>query len=31
MTPEHHDAFGQDPFGRGTEKVARFFGTPLTG
>jgi uncharacterized membrane protein len=28
MTPEHHGAFGQDPFGRGAEKVARFFGTP---
>jgi uncharacterized membrane protein len=28
MTPEHHGAFGQDAFGRGAEKVARFFGTP---
>jgi uncharacterized membrane protein len=28
MIPEHHGAFGQDPFGRGAEKVARFFGTP---
>jgi uncharacterized membrane protein len=26
--PEHHGAFGQDAFGRGAEKVARFFGTP---
>jgi uncharacterized membrane protein len=25
---EHHGAFGQDAFGRGAEKVARFFGTP---
>ena len=24
----HHGAFGDDPFGRGAEKVARFFGTP---
>jgi uncharacterized membrane protein len=24
----HHGAFGQDAFGRGAEKVARFFGTP---
>ena len=23
-----HGAFGDDPFGRGAEKVARFFGTP---
>jgi uncharacterized membrane protein len=23
-----HGAFGQDPFGRGAEKAARFFGTP---
>ena len=28
MAPEHHGAFGQDAFGRGAEKVARFFGTP---
>ena len=28
MPPEHHGAFGQDAFGRGAEKVARFFGTP---
>jgi uncharacterized membrane protein len=28
VTPEHHGAFGQDAFGRGAEKVARFFGTP---
>ena len=28
MVPEHHGAFGQDPFGRGAEKIARFFGTP---
>jgi uncharacterized membrane protein len=28
MTPEHHGAFGQDAFGRGAERVARFFGTP---
>jgi uncharacterized membrane protein len=28
MAAEHHGAFGQDPFGRGAEKVARFFGTP---
>ena len=25
---EHHGAFGQDAFGRGAERVARFFGTP---
>ena len=25
---EHHGAFGQDTFGRGAEKTARFFGTP---
>jgi uncharacterized membrane protein len=25
---EHHGAFGQDGFGRGAEKTARFFGTP---
>jgi uncharacterized membrane protein len=25
---EHHGAFGQDAFGRGAEKTARFFGTP---
>jgi uncharacterized membrane protein len=24
----HHGAFGDDAFGRGSEKVARFFGTP---
>jgi uncharacterized membrane protein len=28
MAAEHHGAFGQDAFGRGAEKVARFFGTP---
>ena len=28
MTAEHHGAFGQDTFGRGAEKTARFFGTP---
>ena len=28
MAPEHHGAFGQDTFGRGAERVARFFGTP---
>jgi uncharacterized membrane protein len=28
MVPERHGAFGQDPFGRGAEKVARFLGTP---
>jgi uncharacterized membrane protein len=28
MAPEHHGAFGQDAFGRGAEKLARFFGTP---
>ncbi len=28
MTAEHHGAFGQDAFGRGAEKTARFFGTP---
>jgi uncharacterized membrane protein len=28
MPAEHHGAFGQDSFGRGAEKVARFFGTP---
>jgi uncharacterized membrane protein len=27
-TPEHHGAFGNDPFGRAAEKTARFFGTP---
>jgi uncharacterized membrane protein len=28
-TPEHlRGAFGQDAFGRGAEKAARFFGTP---
>jgi uncharacterized membrane protein len=25
---EHHGVFGGDEFGRGAEKVARFFGTP---
>jgi uncharacterized membrane protein len=25
---EHHGAFGQDAFGRWSEKAARFFGTP---
>jgi uncharacterized membrane protein len=25
---EHHGAFGSDTFGRGAERVARFFGTP---
>ena len=28
MSAEHHGAFGQDAFGRGAERVARFFGTP---
>jgi uncharacterized membrane protein len=28
MAPEHHGAFGQGAFGRGAERVARFFGTP---
>jgi uncharacterized membrane protein len=28
VTAEHHGAFGQDAFGRGAEKTARFFGTP---
>ena len=28
MAAEHHGAFGQDAFGRGAEKTARFFGTP---
>ena len=28
VAAEHHGAFGQDAFGRGAEKVARFFGTP---
>ena len=28
MSAEHHGAFGQDAFGRGAEKTARFFGTP---
>ncbi len=27
-TPNHHGAFGNDPFGRAAEKTARFFGTP---
>ena len=26
--PDLHSAFGDDPFGRGAEKLARFFGTP---
>jgi uncharacterized membrane protein len=25
---EHHGTFGQDAFGRGAERAARFFGTP---
>jgi uncharacterized membrane protein len=25
---QHHGAFGPDPFGRGAERAARFFGTP---
>ena len=28
VSAEHHGAFGQDAFGRGAEKAARFFGTP---
>jgi len=28
VAAEHHGAFGQDAFGRGAEKTARFFGTP---
>ena len=28
VQPEHHGAFGQDTFGRGAERAARFFGTP---
>ena len=28
MAQEHHGAFGQEAFGRGAEKVARFLGTP---
>jgi uncharacterized membrane protein len=28
VTAEHHGAFGEDAFGRGAERVARFFGTP---
>ena len=30
VPPAHHDhgAFGQDAFGRGAERAARFFGTP---
>ena len=28
MTQEHHGAFGEDAFGRGAERVARFLGTP---
>jgi uncharacterized membrane protein len=28
VADEHHGAFGNDAFGRGAEKAARFFGTP---
>src|SRR5437899_11437978 len=28
MEEQHHGAFGGDAFGRGAERVARFFGTP---
>jgi uncharacterized membrane protein len=28
IAPEHHGAFGQDTFGRGAERLARFLGTP---
>lgn len=28
MVLPDHGAFGEDPFGRGAEKAARFFGTP---
>jgi len=28
VTQEHHGAFGEDAFGRGAERVARFLGTP---
>ena len=28
MEQQHHGAFGQDSFGRGAERAARFFGTP---
>ena len=28
MSEQQHGAFGQDAFGRGAEKAARFFGTP---
>jgi len=28
VSAERHSVFGQDSFGRGAEKVARFFGTP---
>ncbi|TMK73696.1 MAG: DUF1003 domain-containing protein [Actinobacteria bacterium] len=28
VTSEHHGAFGEDAFGRGAERVARFLGTP---
>ena len=28
LMPEPHGAFGQDTFGRGAERAARFFGTP---
>jgi uncharacterized membrane protein len=28
VAAEHHSAFGQDTFGRGAERAARFFGTP---
>jgi uncharacterized membrane protein len=26
--PQHHGTFGEDAFGRGAERAARFFGTP---
>ena len=28
VPPDRHSAFGQDAFGRGAERAARFFGTP---
>ena len=28
MVVSEHGAFGEDPFGRGAERAARFFGTP---
>jgi uncharacterized membrane protein len=28
VADEHHGAFGEDRFGKGAEKLARFFGTP---